>query len=267
GTVHTRPRRLIWLALTIVFLGLACNPLGSYVAANSTPTSAPPATANVPVAILPTSAPRAAVNIPVAVIPTAAASPASTATSLPPTFAERSVKVDALFVTSGTPAAGGMSPIEIRVRPAEAPGQLRVGFLEEEVGGTGPQWHAAGWEAILIASMLTGVDPTNYEFTFSADDGAGDLRRRDVEPRGGRQPGDVRIDDGRRPCQHAQHDVRRLLGKDGDYRVAVLSGQGEQVLTQKMGSGLQEAATKCRSRRSFTTRMRTPSGRGARAIS
>ncbi len=140
--MRIRPKLLTWLAILFVFFGLACNPISSLTALNSTSTDTPAPTNNTPVAIFPT---RAAA----------------------PTATERSVQVDALYVTSGTPATGGTSPIEIRVRPATTPGQLRVGFLEGEVGGTGPQWHAAGWEAVLIASMLSGIDPTNYEFTFS----------------------------------------------------------------------------------------------------
>ena len=56
--------------------------------------------------------------------------------------------------------------MRIRIRPAAQAGELRVGFYEEEVGGTGPQWHASGWMAVVLASMLDRVDPADYEFSF-----------------------------------------------------------------------------------------------------
>src|SRR5205814_6525545 len=44
--------------------------------------------------------------------------------------------------------------------------ELRVGFFESEVGGSGPQWRAAGWMAVITASLLLGKNPSNYEFSF-----------------------------------------------------------------------------------------------------
>jgi len=54
----------------------------------------------------------------------------------------------------------------VTVEPSEVEG-LRVGFFEEEVGGSGPMWEAAGWTAVSVGSLLLGIDPTRYEFSFS----------------------------------------------------------------------------------------------------
>jgi predicted S18 family serine protease len=43
-----------------------------------------------------------------------------------------------------------------------------VGFFQEEVEGTGQQWQSSGWIAVLLGSMLNGVNPTDYEFSFSS---------------------------------------------------------------------------------------------------
>ena len=64
-------------------------------------------------------------------------------------------------------AIGGVSPVRIEVRPARAKGELRVGFFEEEVAGTGNMWRSAGWMAVVVASQLLGIDPRDYEFSFS----------------------------------------------------------------------------------------------------
>jgi hypothetical protein len=57
--------------------------------------------------------------------------------------------------------SGGATSLEVRVEPGTTPGQLRVGFFEEEVQGTGEQWKTSGWIAVLFGSMLEGVDPTD----------------------------------------------------------------------------------------------------------
>ncbi len=64
-------------------------------------------------------------------------------------------------------AIGGVSPVRISVRPATEKGELRVGFFEEEVAGTGNMWRSAGWMAVVVASQLMGIDPRDYEFSFS----------------------------------------------------------------------------------------------------
>jgi predicted S18 family serine protease len=94
-------------------------------------------------------------------------------TSIPvtptPEKANHTVRVDALYYRStNNGAEGGTSSIQVRVQPAATPGQLRVGFFQEEVEGTGQQWQSSGWIAVLLGSMLNGVNPTDYEFSFSS---------------------------------------------------------------------------------------------------
>lgn len=136
-----RTKPLLWLAIFLL-IGLGCSPLSLLTSANPTPTVAPASTQTPQVAKIPTIQPTQ-------------------------TPVDRTVKVDALFVTGRAPYSGGMSSVTVRIRPANPPGELRVGMFEEEVGGTGSQWRATGWEAVMIASMLTGIDPTDYEFSFS----------------------------------------------------------------------------------------------------
>ncbi len=64
-------------------------------------------------------------------------------------------------------AIGGVSPVRIAVRPAEKKGELRVGFFEEEVAGTGNMWRSAGWMAVVVACQILGIDPRDYQFSFS----------------------------------------------------------------------------------------------------
>jgi hypothetical protein len=79
------------------------------------------------------------------------------------------VQLDALYYQQTADGAqGGTSPIQVRIQPAAQPGQLRVGFFQEEVQGTGNQWQSSGWIAVLLASLLEGIDPTNYEYSFSS---------------------------------------------------------------------------------------------------
>ncbi len=106
-------------------------------------------------------------------VPVAAATPSPAPTAVPvtptPAKANHTVQVDALYYrTTNTGAEGGTSSIQVRVQPAATPGQLRVGFFQEEVEGTGQQWQSSGWIAVLLGSMLNGVNPTDYEFSFSS---------------------------------------------------------------------------------------------------
>ncbi len=90
-------------------------------------------------------------------------------TSTPEVPAERTVQLEALYYQQTSEGAkGGTSSIQVRIRPAAQPGELRVGFFQEEVQGTGDQWQSSGWIAVLLASMLEGVNPTDYEFSFSS---------------------------------------------------------------------------------------------------
>ena len=144
--MNPRPRFFVWLAILLLFIGLACNPISSIITLSSNPTETPG----------PTLAPR------IANLPTQLPAPTSSALTT-----ERTVHVDALNVQSGPPAGGGTNAVDVRIRPATKPGDLHVGFVETGVGAIGAQWHASGWVAVLIASMLTGTDPTAYEFDFT----------------------------------------------------------------------------------------------------
>ncbi len=90
------------------------------------------------------------------------------ATSQPTQAAEHTVVIHALWYATDPSgkAIGGVSPVRVSVRPSQGK-QLRVGFFEEEVGGSGPMWRSAGWTAVVMASQLLGVDPRDYEFSFS----------------------------------------------------------------------------------------------------
>jgi uncharacterized protein len=146
GKMHPRSRFFVWLAILFVFFGLACNPISSITAVTSNPTDTPS----------PAQTPRIA-NLLTQV-------PAPTSSAL---TTGRTVHVDALNVQSGPPAGGGTNAVDVRILPVAKPGDLHVGFVETGVGAIGAQWHASGWEAVLIASMLTGTDPTAYEFDFT----------------------------------------------------------------------------------------------------
>jgi uncharacterized protein len=89
-------------------------------------------------------------------------------TSTPAPQASGPISVDALwFAQDATQVYGGTSRVRVTVRPSESDdGQIRVGFFESEVGGSGPQWRAAGWMAVITASLLLGEDPSQYEFSF-----------------------------------------------------------------------------------------------------
>ncbi|CAG0934365.1 Lon protease 2 [Thermoflexales bacterium] len=104
--------------------------------------------------------------------PAQATTEAPTAVPVTPTPevpAERTVQLEALYYQQTSEGAkGGTSSIQVRIRPAAQPGELRVGFFQEEVQGTGDQWQSSGWIAVLLASMLEGVNPTDYEFSFSS---------------------------------------------------------------------------------------------------
>jgi uncharacterized protein len=76
------------------------------------------------------------------------------------------VSVDALwFASDGRSVQGGTSTVKVTVREKDT-SELRVGFFESEVGGSGDQWRAAGWMAVITASLILGEDPSKYEFSF-----------------------------------------------------------------------------------------------------
>ncbi|HSD84087.1 MAG TPA: S16 family serine protease [Anaerolineae bacterium] len=147
---HTSKSMLMLLLIVVLMLSTAC---GS------------PATATTPLAATATSTTTRA-----QVATTAPdATPTVAATATPDVPAERTAQLDALYYQQTSEGAkGGTSSIQVRIRPATKPGELRVGFFQEEVEGTGQQWQSSGWIAVLLGSMLEGVNPTDYEFSFSS---------------------------------------------------------------------------------------------------
>ncbi|HTD50636.1 MAG TPA: hypothetical protein VK771_08550, partial [Acidimicrobiia bacterium] len=79
----------------------------------------------------------------------------------------RDVTVSPLFVSSGSarPRPGSRPPTHVEIRPT-ADHTLRVGFREHDVGGTGPQWEAAGRDAVAAATLMTGAPLANREIDF-----------------------------------------------------------------------------------------------------
>lgn len=111
----------------------------------------------------PASPPTTATDAsPVAATPTTAA-PDATPTEL---GAGGPVEVDALwFASDGVSVQGGTSHVRVDVSENTSD-DLRVGFFESEVGGSGPQWRSAGWMAVITAALLLSENPADYEFSF-----------------------------------------------------------------------------------------------------
>lgn len=94
--------------------------------------------------------------------PKATEEPQATATPEP----TGPVSVEALwFSFDGVTASGGTSQVRVNVEENTAD-EVRVGFFESEVGGTGPQWRTSGWMSVITASLLLGFSPSDYEFSF-----------------------------------------------------------------------------------------------------
>ena len=97
-------------------------------------------------------------------LPTERPSPVPTSTPAP---TKHVITLHPLYVTttlSGEPT-GGSKPLVVTVQPKTGP-NVKVGFFETEVGGSGPQWRASGWTAVTLASLLMGIDPSRASFTF-----------------------------------------------------------------------------------------------------
>ena len=129
------------------------------------PTSAPaPSAADRPTV----AAEQPAANVPT---PTSASAPteASTATPALQTTGDRSATVTALwYAASGGQAIGGSSPVRITVQPTGGT-EVRVGFFENEVGGSGGQWRASDWMATVIATLLGVSDLDGKQISFEVD--------------------------------------------------------------------------------------------------
>lgn len=79
---------------------------------------------------------------------------------------KREVEVTTLAYRSGEQKVEGIGHITtIGVQHKKKAG-LKVGFFLENVEGIGPQWRASGWSAVTLSSLLLGVNPEHFEFTF-----------------------------------------------------------------------------------------------------
>ncbi len=141
-------RHMLIVLIIFTLLISACS-------SSKTPTPAPRPTT-------PTSAPTSASPQPSSATPTQVVSPGTW---------EHTVKLTALaYMKTPQGAKGTTNTVTITVRRKKEP-RLRVGFYDTEVGGTGPMWRASGWTAVTVASMLLGVNPQMFDFTFDAGGG------------------------------------------------------------------------------------------------
>lgn len=78
-------------------------------------------------------------------------------------FQGEEVTVQALYAAGDT---GGVSPQRISVGPSED-GSLTIDFSEDEVTGFGDMTRAASWNAVTVATLLSGAPlSTQYRFAF-----------------------------------------------------------------------------------------------------
>ncbi len=78
-------------------------------------------------------------------------------------FAATEVTVNALYAAGDT---GGVAPQRISAEPSDD-GELSIEFSENEVTGFGDMTRAASWNAVTVATLLTGAPlATTYQFAF-----------------------------------------------------------------------------------------------------
>jgi hypothetical protein len=103
--------------------------------------------------------------------PTAVALPTTT-TATPSTTtapAPTTVTIHPLFVRTGAGTADGDVGQEIVTMEPTADHSLRVDFSEDEVAGLGDQSRAASWNAVTVATLLTGAPlEGRYRFEVAA---------------------------------------------------------------------------------------------------
>lgn len=76
-------------------------------------------------------------------------------------FASRDVTIPILLVAG---SKGSIGEERIRVTPNET-GELSIDISEDEVGGFGDTFHAAAWNAVVVATFLSGVEiGNNFRF-------------------------------------------------------------------------------------------------------
>lgn len=78
----------------------------------------------------------------------------------------RSVTVSPLaVVTSSAGVEGAVHDVTVRL-DRRGGTEFRVGFSEDEVGGTGDEWRAAGWGAATVATLVSGSQLGGNDITF-----------------------------------------------------------------------------------------------------
>ena len=159
-----RTARLTSLFMVALMLAISLAACGGGDS-DPTATAASPTTSGTTADASPTTEPITEASPVVITSPVAPTSTTEPATPTPE-VASGPVEVDALwFASDGQSVMGGTSHVKVNLAE-KAGGDLRVGFFESEVGGSGPQWRAAGWMAVITASMLLSKDPSQYEFSF-----------------------------------------------------------------------------------------------------
>ncbi len=158
------------LLLVFTLVATACGPLGGGDDPTQTPvviTATPSGGGDSDPTATEASAAATATSPAVPTLAPTAANPEPTATVPEPTPQPSGpVEIDALwFAYDGQQGIGGTSRVQVNIEENNV-GDLRVGFFESEVGGTGAQWHTAGWMAVITASLLLGINPSQYEFSF-----------------------------------------------------------------------------------------------------
>lgn len=94
--------------------------------------------------------------------------PTPTPSPIPPTPSKKETKVDVLWVKDSVPPEGGTSPLNLKVQPA-AGSKVGVSFYESTIGGSGSQWRASGWMAVVLSSFLLGEDINKYDFSMGVE--------------------------------------------------------------------------------------------------
>ncbi|MFA5867169.1 MAG: S16 family serine protease [Actinomycetota bacterium] len=79
---------------------------------------------------------------------------------------KRTVNVNPLFYKEdSTGPSGGYGTAKITIETNKT-GTPKVGFIEDEVAGTGAQWRASGWMAATMGPFLLGRDVTDFKYSF-----------------------------------------------------------------------------------------------------
>lgn len=80
-----------------------------------------------------------------------------------PGYVKESVTVQAMYASGAT---GGVSEQKISVKPSDD-GSTTIDFSEDEVSGFGEMTRAASWNAVTVATLLTGAPlEQNFRFAF-----------------------------------------------------------------------------------------------------